>query len=268
MTPVPCAEILEPFAKALAGIVAAMAEASVTVAQSSDRPQGGYLIKMTAEAGGEGTLYAQIDRQGAADLVQRALAATDELPESAVIDGLREICRQAIASVIEHRAPAGVRVVVESIDTVTDPADEAAVLKGIVADGVLSPTSVALWGNLVLGVVAPEPVVPAPAGSGARTPPSRAGGGVGGPSLDAILDLELPLIVRFGRAELALKDLAMLAPGAVIDLGRSPHDPVEILVSNQVVARGEVVTVNGNYGVRITDVVGAADRIRHMEIAS
>lgn len=265
MTPVPCAEILEPFARDLARIVAAMGEVKVTVAASSDRPEGGYLIKMTAEAGGQGTLYAQIDGQSAADLVQRALGASDEVSESAVIDGLRDICTQAITSLIERRAPAGVRIVVESIDLVAEPADASAVLKGIVAEGVLSPPTVALWGDLVLGIAAPEPVAPTPTASGTKPVPSRPGVG---PSLEAILDLELPLIVRFGRAELALKDLAMLAPGAVIDLGRSPDEPVEVLVSNQVVARGDVVTVNGNYGVRITDVVGAADRIRHMEIAS
>ena len=87
-----------------------------------------------------------------------------------------------------------------------------------------------------------------------------------GPKLDVILDIDLPLCVRFGRTEMALRSLTALGPGSVIDLGRSPDDPVEVLVTNQVVARGEVVIVGGNYGVRITDVMSAAERIRSMEM--
>ena len=83
--------------------------------------------------------------------------------------------------------------------------------------------------------------------------------------LDAILDIELPLVVRFGRTELPLRALAHLGPGSLIDLGRSADDPVDLLVSNRVVARGEVVVVGGNYGVRVLDVVSPRDRVRPME---
>ena len=81
-----------------------------------------------------------------------------------------------------------------------------------------------------------------------------------------ILDIDLPLVVRFGRTELPLKTVTRLGPGSLIDLGRTPDEPVEILVSNQVVARGEVVIVSGSYGVRILEVVSARDRIRSMEV--
>jgi len=83
--------------------------------------------------------------------------------------------------------------------------------------------------------------------------------------IDVILDIDLPLIVRFGRTELPLRTLARMGPGSLIDLGRSADDPVEVLVSNRVVARGEVVIVGGNYGVRILDVVSPKERIRSME---
>jgi flagellar motor switch protein FliN/FliY len=62
-----------------------------------------------------------------------------------------------------------------------------------------------------------------------------------------------------------LKSLTRIGPGSLIDLGRSPDDPVEILVSNRVVARGEVVIVSGNYGIRILDVVSPRDRARTLE---
>ena len=80
-----------------------------------------------------------------------------------------------------------------------------------------------------------------------------------------LIDIDLPLVVRFGRTELPLRQLTQLGPGSVIDLGRSPDDPVEVLVSNRVVARGEVVVVSGSYGVRILDVVSQRERVRSME---
>jgi flagellar motor switch protein FliN/FliY len=80
-----------------------------------------------------------------------------------------------------------------------------------------------------------------------------------------ILDIDLPVVVRFGHTELPIRALSRLGPGSVIDLGRSPDDPVEVLVSNRVVARGEVVIVGGNYGVRILDVASQSERARSME---
>jgi flagellar motor switch protein FliN/FliY len=272
MTPLRGPELFESFATEFAGVVAALAEVSVGVEPASALPEGGFLVTMVADEGGEGVLYAQVDRHSAIDLARFALGAAEDGPESDVVDGLRDVCGQAIATVIERRQMDGVRVIVASVEAVSQSADASAVLKGLTAEGRSSTPCVALWGTLELGLAAPtaaaSPLSPPPAAPLRSTHSAVSTDALGGPNLEAILDLELPLIVRFGRAELPLKDLAMLAPGAVIDLGRSPDDPVEVLVSNQVVALGEVVTVNGNYGVRITDVVGAADRIRHMEIAS
>ena len=73
------------------------------------------------------------------------------------------------------------------------------------------------------------------------------------------------MVVRFGHTELPIRALSRLGPGSVIDLGRSPDDPVEVLVSNRVVAHGEVVIVGGNYGVRILDVASQRERARSME---
>ncbi len=83
------------------------------------------------------------------------------------------------------------------------------------------------------------------AGAGAFT--------LGDSRLEAVLEVDLPLVVRFGRAVMPLRAVADLGPGAVVDMGRSPDDPVELLVGDRLVARGEVVIVGGNYGVRITE---------------
>ncbi|MGE3957527.1 MAG: FliM/FliN family flagellar motor switch protein [Vicinamibacterales bacterium] len=84
-------------------------------------------------------------------------------------------------------------------------------------------------------------------------------------NLDLVLDVELPLVVRFGRTTLTLKALSGLGPGSIVDMGRSPDDPVELLVSDKVIAYGEVVIVDGSYGLRITDLVSRSDRIRALE---
>lgn len=83
-------------------------------------------------------------------------------------------------------------------------------------------------------------------------------------NLDVILDIDLPLAVRFGGTDMTIDALTRLGPGALIDLGRSPDEPVDVLVNGRMVARGEVVVVGGNYGVRVTEVVSAADRLRSM----
>lgn len=84
-------------------------------------------------------------------------------------------------------------------------------------------------------------------------------------NLDVVLDLELPITVRFGETRLTLDALARLGAGSLIDLERAPDDPVDLLVNGRLVARGEVVVVSGCYGVRVREVVSAADRLRSLE---
>jgi flagellar motor switch protein FliN/FliY len=80
--------------------------------------------------------------------------------------------------------------------------------------------------------------------------------------MDLLLDVELPVSVSFGRTRLPLEDLLKLGAGSVIELGRNIDDPVELIVNNRVVALGEVVVVDGNYGVRIQRIASRADRLR------
>lgn len=80
------------------------------------------------------------------------------------------------------------------------------------------------------------------------------------PTFDLLLDVELPISVSFGRAEVPLKDVLKLTTGSIVELDRAIADPVEIIVNNCVIARGEVVTVEGNFGVRIAEVVSRQER--------
>jgi flagellar motor switch protein FliN len=83
--------------------------------------------------------------------------------------------------------------------------------------------------------------------------------------LGVLMDIELPMVVRFGCTDLPLKLLAHLGPGSLIDLSRAPEDPVEVLVGGRVVAHGEVVVVSGSYGIRIVDVVEGRSQALGME---
>jgi flagellar motor switch protein FliN len=71
---------------------------------------------------------------------------------------------------------------------------------------------------------------------------------------DHLLDVTVPLTVELGRTRISIALLSQFAPGTLIPLEREAHEPVDIVVSGKVVARGEVVTVGSQYGVRITSV--------------
>ena len=83
-------------------------------------------------------------------------------------------------------------------------------------------------------------------------------------NINLLLDVELPVSVSFGNAEMQLKDVLKLGAGSVIELDKSVNDPVTIIVNNKPIAKGEVVMVDGNYGVRILEVESTADRIRSL----
>lgn len=79
---------------------------------------------------------------------------------------------------------------------------------------------------------------------------------------DLLLDVELPVSVSFGRALVPLKEVLKLSSGSIVELNRAVTEPVEVIVNNCVIARGEVVVVEGNYGVRIQQIVSRQDRLR------
>jgi flagellar motor switch protein FliN/FliY len=82
--------------------------------------------------------------------------------------------------------------------------------------------------------------------------------------IDLLLDVELPVSVSFGRTHLPLKDVLKLTSGSIVELNRPVAEPVEVIVNNCVIARGEVVVVEGNYGVRITEIVSRQQRLRSL----
>jgi flagellar motor switch protein FliN/FliY len=81
------------------------------------------------------------------------------------------------------------------------------------------------------------------------------------PLLDRLIDLEVPVSAILGRTALPIRDVLNITPGSMIELGNQVGDAVELVVENAVVARGEVVSVRGNYGVRINQLISRQERL-------
>jgi flagellar motor switch protein FliN/FliY len=82
------------------------------------------------------------------------------------------------------------------------------------------------------------------------------------PNFDLLLGVNLNLTLRFGQRVLMLREILDLNAGSVIELDRDVQEPADLLLGDKIIARGQVVIVDGNYGIRITEVVDAQQRIR------
>ena len=83
-------------------------------------------------------------------------------------------------------------------------------------------------------------------------------------SLDLILDIPLTVSVELGRSKMLINDLLQLGQGSVIELTKLVGEPLEVLVNQKLVARGEVVVVNEKFGVRLTDIVSPMERVQSL----
>ncbi len=82
--------------------------------------------------------------------------------------------------------------------------------------------------------------------------------------LDLLLDVPLDVSVELGRCRMSIQDLLNLAPGSVVELDKVAGEPLDILINDRLVARGEAVVVNDKFGVRITDIVSPQERIARL----
>ena len=83
-------------------------------------------------------------------------------------------------------------------------------------------------------------------------------------NLDLILDIPLTVTVELGRSKMLINDLLQLGRGSVIELTKLKGEPLEVLVNQKLVARGEVVVVNERFGVRLTEIVSPVERIQSL----
>ncbi|MDX9741502.1 MAG: flagellar motor switch protein FliN [Gammaproteobacteria bacterium] len=90
-------------------------------------------------------------------------------------------------------------------------------------------------------------------------------GDIGANSLDMVLDIPVTVAVEIGRTRISISDLLKLNQGSVVELDRLAGEPMDITVNGTLIAHGEVVVVNEKFGVRLTDVVSAPERVRKLK---
>jgi len=237
-------DLVAALATELASVVGALLQVSSRAVPVVEGMAPRWSASFDISGAFSGRMVAAFDDGDARMLVKRITGIDDRASDDMVVDTLLEICRQAAGSLSQLPVASGTRIAVAS--AATTPAGPPTVFELLPNHSFTA--RVACWAECAAGESSaarePEPAAP--------------------PNLDVILDIELPLSVRFGSTEMTLKSLTRLGLGSVIDLGRSPDDPVELLINDKIVARGDVVVVAGNYGVRITEVISAADRIRSL----
>ncbi len=91
-------------------------------------------------------------------------------------------------------------------------------------------------------------------------------GGTGGKTadLDSVLDIPITLSVEIGKTKLTIRNLLQLNQGSVVELDRMAGEPLDVLINGTLVAHGEVVVVNEKFGIRLTDVVSAQERVKKL----
>lgn len=83
-------------------------------------------------------------------------------------------------------------------------------------------------------------------------------------NLDLILDIPVQLTVELGRTKIAIRNLLQLAQGSVVELDGLAGEPMDVLVNGYLIAQGEVVVVNDKFGIRLTDIISPAERLRRL----
>ena len=79
--------------------------------------------------------------------------------------------------------------------------------------------------------------------------------------MELIMDIPLDVTVELGRVRMLIKDVLELSSGSIVELDRVAGEPVDLLVNGRLVAKGEVVVIEDNFGIRLTEIVSPADRV-------
>ena len=89
--------------------------------------------------------------------------------------------------------------------------------------------------------------------------------GMGDANLDMILDIPVTIAVEIGRSKITINNLLKLNQGAVVELDRLAGEPMDVLVNGTLIAHGEIVVVNEKFGVRLTDIISPAERVKKLK---
>lgn len=81
-------------------------------------------------------------------------------------------------------------------------------------------------------------------------------------NIDLLMDVDLPVSIELGRTKMSIADILAIGPGSVVELNKLAGEPVDLLVNHKVIAKGEVVVVDENFGLRITQLMNPEERLR------
>ena len=258
--------LVRDLAEELGLVLGALIGSDVAMKPVDRPPSGEWLVPYDVSGRLTGSGAVGLSADDATALAARILGEDAAPDDRAVADALREILGQAASAVARRPAHTGLALSVavpvqrpehppmSSTQAFELTLGDLTVVLGAWVTVEVSPTDAASSSE---AEDRPEASAPAVAAEEPEPVPN------GVPeNLDLILDIELPMSVRFGQTELTLDALTRLGPGSVIDLARSADEPVDVLVNGIPVARGEVVVVGGLYGVRVSAVISPGDRLR------
>ncbi|GGM49634.1 flagellar motor switch protein FliN [Dactylosporangium sucinum] len=185
-----------------------------------------------------------------------AIVVTQDLVEALANSPMGSLdLSQAVRPALEAAA-ATIGPVVVDPGEVLEPADAMGQL--VAANGVLVPLTAEDGAvHAVVGLAVAAEVVGG--GDPADAPRERGERGAR-PAFDLLHDVEMEVTAELGRTRMSVRELLSLAPGAVIELDRAAGGPADLLVNGRLIARGEVVVIDENFGIRITEIVGPSDR--------
>lgn len=172
---------------------------------------------------------------------------------------------RALVAGLAEQATAAADAAVAALPAAPAPEQEAAPVPAAAPAAVTSaatapaPVAAPAPAAAVVGGGAPVSVQPAAFGDIGQ---GSSGGTVH--NIDLLMDVPLQVTVELGRTRRPIKDILALGPGSIVELDRFAGEPVDVFVNGQLVARGEVVVIDENFGVRITDIVSPADRVRSL----
>ena len=214
---------------------------------------------------GEPSIWIGAPRNAWAQLAARVLGAAGVEDDSQARETYLEILQQSLGELSRSAGRRWNRQIDGSGGEAAAPeAAEFYMVEAVYPDAALPPLMVAITGDPQDPPQRPDP----PAGAAAAGGPAAAEPGGQPPTssrtFNLLLGVELPVSVSFGHVQLPLKDVLKLTAGSIIELNRQVDELVEVIVNNCVVARGEVVVVEGNYGVRIHQIMTRQERLESL----
>ena len=263
-SPGPVNAFAQLWTEAMSAVMSQVASASFPMQAATAEtmpPAAAEDVQLTVTAAGtaRGEMNLRLPPATAVDLAKIFISDTDAARTEVTADdrsALEELFRQIAGHVVTSAKPKGleVQLTVNLGEAPTWPP----AASGCISSGATAPRPVqvewklssALATALVSAWREPDASPAAPAAPTSLPPRSK-----GQEKLELLMDVELDVVLRFGGRNILLKEILDLGPGSVVELDRTIQDEADLLLDGKLVARGEVVVVERNFGIRITEVL-------------